>query len=363
MKTLLTRISSILKPAAGRATTQEEKIQSVVDQTVDNKLVYGTVVGMLKDDAVTTYSAGNISDTTSYFIASTTKLYTNAITMKLRSMGALALEDPIAKYLPPEVIEGLHVYKGVDYTEKITIQHLLAQTSGLPDYFEGKRKGEPSLLDELFAGKDQYVSFEDVVAVCKSNKPKFPPGKKGKAFYSDSNWRILQQVLENITSASIVELFEVYIFKPLGLKKTYAFTDINDKAPIDIYYKKENLHWPKAMTSFQSDGGIVSTAEESLLFLKAFYSGALFPKSYLAEMKDWNNVFYPIRYGTGMMRLRLPKFMTGGKNFDLIGHAGVSGAFAFYDEERDLYIAGTVNQMHKRGTSFKLMLKVIAQLN
>ncbi|HRF78260.1 MAG TPA: hypothetical protein PLJ00_15230 [Chitinophagales bacterium] len=43
-------------------------------------------------------------------------------------------------------------------------------------------------------------------------------------------------------------------------------------------------------------------------------------------------------------------------------HSGLSGAFAFYCPEKDCYITGTVNQIHKPGSSFKLMVKLLQQV-
>lgn len=79
-------------------------------------------------------------------------------------------------------------------------------------------------------------------------------------------------------------------------------------------------------------------------------------------MQDWNSIMYPLEYGMGMMRFKLAAIMTRGISLELISHAGSSGTFAFYHTERDVFIAGTVNQMSKRDISFKLMTKVLSRL-
>ncbi|MCH2083640.1 MAG: beta-lactamase family protein [Saprospiraceae bacterium] len=336
-------------------------MQSIANKTVNNKSIYGTVFSVLKNDSIHTYSSGNISDTTQYFIASITKLYTTTVVLKLRSEGKLTLDDRIGKYLSVEVMKDLHVYKGKDYSNEITIRHLLSQTSGLPDYYEDKPKDGEPLLEELLSGKDQFIKFERVVDRAKKIPPKFAP-RADKAHYSDTNWQLLQKIVETITSQTIVDLFQQYIFDPLDLKKTYVFLDVNDTRPIHLYYKKAPLYIPKAISGFNADGGIVSTSQESVQFLKAFYSGELFPKTYLAEMQNWNKIVFPLQYGMGIMRFKLPAIMTGGNALDIIGHAGSSGAFAFYDKEKDVFIAGTVNQLSERSASFKLMAQVLNNL-
>jgi len=48
-------------------------------------------------------------------------------------------------YLDPETMKNLHVIAGKDYSNEITIKQLLSQTSGLPDYFQGKKANGKSI--------------------------------------------------------------------------------------------------------------------------------------------------------------------------------------------------------------------------
>jgi len=45
-----------------------------------------------------------------------------------------------------------------------------------------------------------------------------------------------------------------------------------------------SLHISKAMTSFGSDGGIVSTSADMLIFIEAFFTGNLFPTEYINKL-------------------------------------------------------------------------------
>jgi len=85
--------------------------------------VFGTVYAIKYQDKTWTGSAGNISTAQPFFIASTTKLFVTSIILKLRSEGKITLEDKICKYLDSTVMKNLHVYKGIDYSNEITIQH------------------------------------------------------------------------------------------------------------------------------------------------------------------------------------------------------------------------------------------------
>ena len=44
---------------------------------------------------------------------------------------------------------------------------------------------------------------------------------------------------------------------------------------------------------------------------------------------------------------------------DLIGHSGISGAFAFHAPERDVTVCGTVNQIASRSRPYRLMVEAL----
>ncbi|MEN4044383.1 MAG: serine hydrolase domain-containing protein [Methanobacterium sp.] len=340
----------------------KSKLNKIVTKIVDHKKVFGCVVNVESGDNTFSWigSAGNISNKTLYFIASTTKLYITAILLKLRSEGQIKLEDKISKYIPIESISGIHNYKGTDYSDKITIEQLMAHTSGLPDYFEEKTDTGKSLRQELSLGHDSSWDFQKVMNDVKKLKPKFKPGAPRKALYSDTNYQLLGRIIEIITNKSIGDAFNDLIFTPLNLKNTYLYQDISDKTPIDIYFKKQQMHIPQAMASFGPDGGIVSTAEEAMIFLKAFFNGIFFQKKVIDELKHWNNIFFPLEYGIGIMKFKLPRIFSPFQSSpEFIGHSGLSGAFEWYCQEKDLYLTGTVNQSSNPDLSFKLLIKII----
>ena len=79
-------------------------------------------------------------------------------------------------------------------------------------------------------------------------------------------------------------------------------------------------------------------------------------------MRRWNRIFFPLQYGCGLMRFKLPRLLSPfGFSPELVGHSGSSGSFLFYCAEIDLYIAGTLNQMAMPRAPFPLAVKV-AQL-
>jgi CubicO group peptidase (beta-lactamase class C family) len=339
--------------------SKEKLLQTVLDNTVDKKKVYGATYALKKDSFVWVGKAGNFSENELFFIASTTKLFTTSIILKLKSEGKLKLDDKISNYLDTSIIEGLHIYKGKDNSFELTVKHLLSHTSGLPDYFEDKGDNNVSLKNELTEGKDRAWTFEQSINLTKSLKPKFAPGTKGKAHYSDANFQLLGKIIENITGTSFEENCYNLIIKPLYLFNTYLYTDTSDNKPKNIYFKSKELHIPKAMASFGADGGIVSTSSDLLVFIEAFFTGKLFPIEYIEDLKIWNNIFFPMRSGIGIHLFKLPWFFDPtGAIPGYIGHSGLSGALAFYCPKENIFLAGTINQAAYPDIAFKTMIKL-----
>jgi len=357
---LQTVIGNAKKTDEQNMTEKHKILQQVLDNAIDNKKIFGTSFCVKYKDEIWCGASGNLNTESQYFIASTTKLFVTAIILNFKSKGLLDLDDKISKYLDKETLNGLHILNGQDFSNEITIKNLLAHTSGIPDYFQQKDKEGKSMESILTKGNDQLWTFEKTIEYSKSLKPLFIPNAKGKAHYSDTNFQLLGRIIEKITSKSISDNYKELIFEPIGLDKTYLYTDITDTKPKTFYYKDKELLIPKAMASFGPDGGIVSTSSEMMTFIEAFFSGIFFPKSYIDTLKVWNRIFFPMQSGIGIHRFKLLWiFNPFGTIPELIGHSGLSGALAYHSPDKELYITGTVNQVAYPDTSFRLAIKLI----
>ena len=340
-----------------------DALQKILNQTVKNKYIFGIALGVKKGSEEWHYACGDFKPDEQYFIASTTKLFTSSLIFKLRNAGKLQLEDSISNFLPEKILAQLHCLKGKDYSSQITIANLLAHTSGLPDYFQRKSAENKALQKELTEGKDYAWNFEQAIKWSKAMRPNFEPSKAGKAHYSDTNYQLLGKIIELQFEDSLKNIIATQICEPLNLQDTYLYSDSKDEKPKAIYYKSAKLQMPKAMSSFQADGSVVSTTKDMIRFLTAFMQGELYPKSYLAEIQQWNKIFFPLESGIGIHRFKVPWFFSPFKAIpELIGHSGLSGAFAFYVPKEDIYLTGTVNQIHSPGNSFKLMIQILSRL-
>lgn len=354
----------MMQKTFGQMTTEKEtSLQTILDKTVDGKKVFGTSFAIKKDVLVWFGASGNLSIDQPYFIASTTKLFTTAIILKLRANGKLRLDDNISQYIEKSILSGLHFFNGKDYSEVLTIRHLLSHTSGLPDYFQGKGISRSSLENEITAGNDQFWSFEQSIERTKQMKPLFVPGTKRKANYSDANFQLLGRIIEHITHKSYSENCKELIIQPLGLTHTYLYQNSTDKTPKTLFYKSNELNIPKAMSSFGADGGMVSTSSDMLTFIEAFFMGKIFPKDDISELQVWNRIFFPMKSGIGIHLFKLPWIFnpTGAVPY-FIGHSGLSGALAYYSPKENIFVVGTVNQVAHPDISFRTMIKLTQEI-
>lgn len=321
----------------------------------------GTVLAIADSKDMMISSSGNLKPDSQYFIASATKLYTTTLILQLADSNQLALNDKIERFLDPAQVERLHFYRGVEYSKQITVEHLLSHTSGLPDYFQATGKSRPSLMDTILLGKDRKWDLNQVLSDAKLLGAEFPPSFKNRALYSDTNFQILGEIVERISGRRLPDIIERQICQKIGLKRTYLYTDPKDDRPVPLNYKYNVLNIPLAMTSFGPDGGIVSDAADGIQFLRCFFDGQLFDRAHLAYITGrWRNIFFPLKYGVGISLFRLPWYFSPFKKFpDLIGHSGLSGAFLYFCPERKVFLSGTVNQIAKPQTSFRLMLRSI----
>ena len=182
-------------------------IAEQVSTAVTKKNIFGAVLCVENGDNTLSFSngAGNLTENTPYFIASVTKLYVTAILLKLKYENKLQLEQTISEFLPGEVLDGLHLYRGMDYSKNITIKQLMSNTSGIPDYFTS------DVIKQLSSGKDQAWGFDRVIASAKSKEPKFAPGKRAQ--YSDTNFQLLGRIIETMLQSP-----NTYVCHPISFR-------------------------------------------------------------------------------------------------------------------------------------------------
>jgi D-alanyl-D-alanine carboxypeptidase len=351
----------------------DQEMEYLVSGLVEkDKSVRNCVLSVMKGDGSFSWSGvagvarqdGQVPMTkdTPIHIASITKLYTATVIMRLYEKGGLSLDDPMSKYLPEELIRGIHVYKGKDYSQEITIKQLLSHTSGIADYYTEKPKGGKSVFELLLEKPERTWRVDETTEWARDKlEPNFRPGTD--ASYSDTNFDLLGKIIEAITGQPLHTVYEDFIFRPLGLTHTWLIESSAPQIPIptspaDVFYKNRNI------TNMRSNGAywpyIVSTAEEMIIFLKALNEGRIVSRTTLKLMHNWHKLQFPLQYGYGTMRFKLPWLISKVMKVPpLWGHSGSTGSFLYYSEDLNLYMAGSINQVDSKIKPFRLMGKVM----
>jgi D-alanyl-D-alanine carboxypeptidase len=253
-------------------------------------------------------------DTPNY-IASVTKIYIATAIMKLSEEKALALDDPMAKYLPADLIKGIDVYNGKDYSHQVTIRELVSMTSGIADSYEEKGKDGKSMFDLFVEDPEKSWTVDDMIKRARDDlKPHFPPGTA--VFYSDTNYQLLGKIIENVTHKQLSSVLEDFFFRPLGLQHTWLVgypepQVISSVNPADVFDNEQNITKTRSSRDYWADGGLVSTADDMIIFLKALNEGKIITRQSLETMQTWRDGNIPghipgVQYGYGLWYFQLP---------------------------------------------------------
>ncbi len=319
---------------------------------------------------------------TPWFLASVTKLYIASVVLRLHEQGLIDLDAPIPAYLPDELKAGLHVRDGVDRTAQITVTHLLAHATGLPDSLVEHRKGERGLVAEIEAG-DVAFTFAEAVARIRSLTPHFPPSDltraRPKVRYADTNYQLLMVIAEQASGQSMGELHRRLLFEPLGLRHTWFPGD----QPLEEAGRPATSwlgDWPlqDRPMALRSLGDLFSTTRDVLRFGRALFSGRVFADQTTGRLMQRRfNRFgiprsvasiaspaWPIEYGLGLMRFAPSRAMAMGRRLPpLLGHTGSTASWSWYSPPLGLLLAGTADQAAKAALPFRAIPLALRELH
>lgn len=244
-------------------------------------------------------------------VGSNTKAFTAVVVLQLVDEGRIALDAPVDTYLP-----GLLRGDGID-GNRITVRHLLQQTSGLPNYTE---------YEDL---QPRPYDPRELVGFALKHGSEFEPGKGWG--YSNTNYVVAGLLVEEVTHRPFAEELERRVIKKAGLRHTYfpapGETTIREPHPHGYYPMREGAPLSDVTEMDPSwtwsAGQLVSTNTDLNRFYGALLAGDLVSGEQLRQMRRTVPVpasvddFGPgARYGLGLVSKPLS---CGGRYW---GHGG-----------------------------------------
>ncbi len=364
-----------------------ERLQELLNDVTSRKPVQQAIVAVESGDQTFRWvgvRGAQVREETPFFIASIDKLYNAVLLMILYEKEELKLEDPITAYLPDTITRGLHRLNGVDYSDNITIRHLLSHSSGLPDWLEDYPRKGTSLMERIIAEGDRSFTLEEVASLVRDQlAPHFPPqdltAKRQKVRYSDINFILLIAIIEAVTGQPLHQVHKLLLYEPLNLRHTYfsGFSEPMEAASdsMPLYANGKPLDVPLII---QSVRGVNSTAMDTLSFLRRFARNEIFekPETRALMLERWNRFGFPtdraalrspswpIEYGLGIMRFQLPRLFTPFQPMPaVLGHSGSTGCWLFWCPDMDLFLAGCVNEVAAGTVPYRVMPKILKILS
>ena len=148
---------------------------------------------------------------------STGKSFVAATAIKLVEDHAIELSDPISLYVGQQ-----SWFRALTGAEKITIEHLLTHTSGIPDHVDDFDFAWDLFWRRIQGDSNLYQPHELIEFVLDDGLL-FEPGDGFS--YSDTGYLVLGLVLESATDLAFYELLERTILEPHNLPARPAKTD------------------------------------------------------------------------------------------------------------------------------------------
>src|ERR1051326_6139543 len=278
----------------------QEEVNRVVDAGVPGAFAYLEA----PDGTSQFYTAGwadlatrqRMAPESRYRVCSTTKTFTAVVLLQLVAEGHLALHDTLRDHLPELPIPN---------AGSLTIEHLLRMRSGLFDFEDDRR-----LQGDLEAHLHPW-SLADAISLGITHPAMFGPG--AKYWYCNTNFCLLEVLIERMTRHTLAEELLARVFAPLGMTESSypAEDDLTLPEPYIRGYERTREGWRECSQVFsgRGDGALLSTAPDLARFFRALLlEKNQVPEPLLRQMMEVVPGHPPDReaYGMGLMSDPLP---------------------------------------------------------
>lgn len=269
--------------------------------------VWTVTAGFARDDEPTT-----VEDR--FRIGSVSKTFVAVVALMLVEEGVFALDDPASDWLSDEILQN------IANTQSVTIRQLLNMRSGIDDYL-----GTDAFWDAVEADLQREWTAEDVLVYAYDLPALFAPDADFE--YSNTNYILLQIILEEASAMGLHELIRERILEPLDMTDTY--TQVSELLPggfVDAYDDTgfENLSEMNDGAGL-GDGGLISNVIDLHIFYEALLQNrTLLSSAMMDELLDFRPVDASSSYSLGLDEWRTPSGVLWGHGGGVLGFASIS---------------------------------------
>jgi D-alanyl-D-alanine carboxypeptidase len=302
-----------------------------------------------------------------FHAASAGKLLTATVVAQLVEQGRLGFDSTLGAVLPASDVAGLPAAPGVDVATDVTVEHLLTQTSGLPDYFEPPRGSSTAASARgAVENPDRRFTPTDLLDEARALPAEGRPGERFG--YSDTNWVLLGRIAEEAGGEPFADLLRSRVFEPAGMQRastpydaTLIADDLSDLDVEPFWLHGHELSRAHAVSLDWAGGNVVAPPHDWVRYLQALRGGRLVSQETLAYLDRRRNRFRRgIGYGAGTMTLRfselVPLLMRGLP--EPVGHLGVWATHVFAYPEHDAYVVLNFHSDRAMQQSFMVHMQI-----
>jgi D-alanyl-D-alanine carboxypeptidase len=219
------------------------------------------------------------------------KTFVAVTVLQLVEEGVLDLDDTVIDWLDEDLVEDLA------NADEATLLQLLTMTAGIPEYLND------DFFEAILEDPTYKWTASEVLRYAYYYDAYFDPGDGFE--YINTNYILLQLVIEAATEQPLHEVVRERILDPLELADTY--TQIQETLPGDFVHGYEDIEGDSALedvTEYNDgaglgDGALISTTADLTRFYQAlFIDGELLSEESVEMMIDVANEEY--EYGIGL---------------------------------------------------------------
>ena len=294
----------------------EKTLQAIIADTLEP---YGTAavlqIKTLESEWIITSGSEDITTDVPtrrqdrFRIGSISKTFLAVTTLRLVEQRILSLDEKADRWLSDDLIANLA------NVEQVTLRQLLSMRSGVPEYLNAIFiAAVKENLSRIWTAEDALVFAYNLPAL-------FEPDAQFS--YSNSNYLLMQLVLESATGKPLHVLLREYILDPLELTNTYTqIAETQDEEFVhgySTYFGGNDFTDVTAVNDGAGlgDGALISNAED----VTSFFRALLLDQTLLTESSMRDLLAFQLtddesqRYGLGITEWETPWRWA-------IGHAG-----------------------------------------